>query len=218
MPSKIIAFLVVLTIASVPVVMGQSSESVEMVLIRDNSEASDHDRNMIALELLGKAAGKGSPTDEMYTAFERLMFSGSSNRATAGGRVANDFPDVRRETAKQLGTVGTPQARNILLRACLSETDPLALYEIVNSLGAINADDNGLTVATIMRAVGKFHRAAAPDNHVAMAATNSLGLIAARDRNSISRDAFLYLFEVEKGPYVPAVRDRAREVIDSLRS
>jgi len=217
MSSKIIAFLVVLALASVPVVMGQSSETVEMMLIRENSTSSSRDRNMMALELLEKAAGRGNVTDEMYTAFERLMFSGSSNRAMSGGRVANGFPDVRRETARQLGKVGTQQARNILIKASQSETDPLAMYEIINSLGAINADDNGRTVATIVWVVGRFHRAPAPDNHIAMAAVNSLGLIADRDRNSISREAFLYLYEVEKGPYVPAVKDRAREVIGVLR-
>jgi len=217
MPSKFIAFLVVLALASVPAVMGQSSETVETMLIRENSTSSDRDLNMVALELLGKAAGGGNVTDEMYMAFERLMFSGSSNRVTMNGRVANGFPDVRRETAKRLGTVGTAQARNILLRASQSETDPLAMYEILNSLGTINADENGRTVATIVRAVGKFHRAPAPDNHIAMAAVNSLGLIAERDRNSISRDAFIYLLEVKRGPYVPAVRARASEVIDTLR-
>jgi len=56
-----------------------------------------------------------------------------------------------------------------------------------------------------------------PNNHVALAAVNALESIAGRDGGLTCANAFWYLFSVLEGPYVLAVRERAREVIDGLR-
>ena len=220
---KVIAAFVVMATAVVPVAMGRASDSttgeltVEMMIIRENSASQVREQNLFALRYTENAIGRGSAEDEVYAALERLVFSGTLTRTLARGQVANNFPDVRREAARQLGLVGSEDARAILLRACMIERDPLVLREILASLGEIASDDNALTVAVIVRAAGRNHRAAVPNNHVALAAVNALGSIAERDGGLTDSGAFWYLFAVAEGPYVTVVRERAWEVIDGLR-
>ena len=215
MLAKITAVLVGLALAAVTL-PAQTSEAVELMLIRENSVSTDRDQKLFALELLGNAVARGSISGDMYTALERLVFSGSHNRAMASGRVVNNFPEVRFEAVRHLGAVGSAEARSILLRAGFAETEPLVVQEIFNALGSMAMDDNAHTVATIVRVAGRFHRAAFPSNHVALGAVNALGQISDRDGGITDGHALRYLFEVARGPYAPQVRERAQEVIDSM--
>ncbi|MCL2599920.1 MAG: HEAT repeat domain-containing protein [Treponema sp.] len=226
MLAKITAVLVVLALAVVPSAMGQAAESsgdasggqtVEMMIIRESSTSPNRDLNLFALENTESAIGRGDTHREVYAALNRLVLVGTQNRAVIRGQLVNNFPDVRREAARQLGLVGTEEARSILLRACLVETDPIVLYEILNSIGGIESEDNTQTVSTIVWVASRFHRAPAPSNHVALAAVNALDSISGRDGGISDPNAFQYLFRVAEGPYVHFVRDRAWEVIDSLR-
>jgi len=228
MIAKIIAVLVTFAVAVVPSVMAQAAESgtageqsdeqtVEMMIIRESSMSSNRELNLFALENTESAIGRGNTGTEVYAALERLVFSGTQNRAVIRGHVVNNFPDVRREAARQLGLVGTEEARAILLRACLSEVDPMVMYEIINSIGGIELENNEQAIATIVWVAGRFHRAPAPSNHVAMAAVNALDSLSERDGGLTNPSAFMYLFAVAEGPYVHHVRSRAWEVIDGLR-
>jgi len=222
--AKTIAAFVVFAVATVPVAMGQVSAgltgeplSVEMMLIRENSMALNREQNMFALEYTNNAIGGGGVDAEIYAALERLVHGSTLNRIIAGGRVANDFPDVRREAARQLGAIGSQDARAILMRACLAEREPMVLQEVMASLGGINSDNNHQTSVIIVRVAGRAHRYPAPNNHVALAAVNALESLASMDGGITYPGAFWYIFDVAGGPYVPVVRQRAQEVIDSLR-
>ena len=221
---KAIAVSVILVAVTVPAAMGQLSRamgdeplSVEMMIIRENSISAVRQQNLFALVYTANAIDRGVSDPEVYAALERLVLGGSFNRVVAGGRVVNNFPDVRFEAARQLGMMGTEEARDILLRACLSERDPIVLHEVMNSLGSISAAENDRTVATIVWVAGMFHRANSPNNHVALATVNALDSIFQRDGGVTYPAAFWYLFAVAEGPYVLDVRTRAWEVIDNLR-
>jgi hypothetical protein len=221
-----IAVFVVLALAAVPAAMGQSAGasgsaglSVEMLVIRENSMAASREQNMFALSFTENAIGGGSADAEVYAALERMVFGGMLNRVvTSGGQVANNFPEVRREAARQLGVIGSENARAILLRACVHERDPLVMEEVIRSIGLVNSSDNEYAVSLLVRVSGMFHRANHANNHVALATVNALESIAAREGGLSYPDAFWYLQTVADGPYVPAVRARALEVIEGLRN
>jgi len=227
MLSKIIAFLVVFAVATVPAVIGHSQEAessngetevtVEMMIIRESSASTSREQNLFALEQIESAIGRGDAGDEIYAALERLVLAGSQNRIVVRGQVVNNFPDVRQEAARQLGALGTEEARAILIRATLSEREPMVLQEVINSVGEIDSEDNDQTVSTLVWVANRFHRAPAPSNHVALATVNALERISERDGGITNVHAFQYLFAVAEGPYVHFVRERAREVIDGLR-
>jgi len=225
--AKTIAVLAVFAVFAVPAVTGQAAGAdsaeesggmtVEMMIIRETSLSNSREQNMFALENIESAIGRGNTGPEIYAALERLVFSGTKNRAVVRGQVANNFPDVRREAARQLGELGTEDARAILLRVSLVERETIVMYEVLNSIGGIDSEDNGQTVATIVWVASRFHRSPAPSNHVALAAVNALDSISGRDGGLTHPGVFQYLFDVAGGPYAAVVRERAWEVIDGLR-
>jgi len=218
--SKTIAVLVILAVAAVPAAMAQAAGgemTVEMMVIRENSHSSVREQNLFALSHIDGAIGRGNTGDEIYAALERLVLTGTQNRVVARGRVTNNFPDVRQEAARQLGELGTEEARAIILRASIAETEPMVLQEMIAVLGNFALEDNVPTISAIVRVAGRMHRSPSPNNHVALAAVNALESIAERDGGLTYADAFWYLFAVAEGPYVFAVRERAWEVIDGLR-
>jgi len=225
--AKIIAIFIVLAVAVIPAVIGQAAESdssgepealtVEMMVIRETSVSTNREQNLLALETIEGAIGRGNTGDEIYAALERLVLAGSQNRVVVRGQVINNFPDVRQGAARQLGTIGSEDARNILLRASLSEREPIVMYEIITAIGEIELDDNAQAISTIVWVANRFHRAPAPSNHVALATVNALERMSERDDGITDHHAFRYLFGVAEGPYVAFVRERAWEVIESLR-
>jgi len=190
---------------------------VEMMVIREASMSTNREQNLFALDYIEGAIGRGDAGDDIYAALERLVLSGSKNRVLSRGQVINNFPDVRQAAARQLGAVGTEEARAILLRAGLSEREPLVMFEIINALSEIEAEDNAQTISTLVWVANRFHRSHAPNNHVALATVNALERFAERDGGITDHHAFHYLFGVAEGPYVVSVRERAWEVIDGLR-
>jgi len=222
MLAKPLAILAVFALAAVPSAMGQAADaeplSVEEMMIRETSASHRREQNMFALAHTESAIGRGGAGPEVYAALERLVFSGSLTRSMGRGRVVNNFPDVRREAARQLGELGSEEARAILLRAAMVEREPKALQEIIGSLALIEAEDNAQTVAVIVRVGTRAHFGLLPNNHVAFAAVNALGVFVERDGGLADAGAFNYLFAVAEGPYVLMVRERAWEVIDSLRA
>jgi len=225
---KIIAILVILAVAVVPVAMGQAAEAdtsaadngqtVEMLIIHAASTSTSRDQNMFALENIKNEVGRGNTGSGIYAALERLILAGTRNRIVArGGHVVNNFPDVRQEAARQLGELGTEEARAILLRAGLSEGEPLVLQEIITSIGGIDSEDNAQTVSTIVWVANRFHRSPSPNNHVALATINALDNISGRDGGITNPGALDYIFNVASGPYAFFIRERAWEIIDSLR-
>jgi len=223
---KIIAILVILAVAVVPVAMGQAAEAeaadegqtVEMLIINAASTSASRDQNLFALENIENEVGRGNTGSGIYAALERLILAGTQNRIVArGGHVVNNFPDVRQGAARQLGEMGTEEARAILLRAGLSEREPLVLQEIIVAVGSIDSEDNAQTVATLVWVANRFHRSPAPSNHVALATVNALDSISGRDGGITNPGALEYLFNVANGPYALFIRERAWEIIDSLR-
>ncbi|MCL2190927.1 MAG: HEAT repeat domain-containing protein [Treponema sp.] len=222
--AKITSIFLILAIAAIPVAMGQDAESgepetltVEMMVIREASVSTSREQNLFALDYIENAIGRGNTGDDIYSALERLVLAGSKNRTLSRGQVINNFPDVRQEAARQLGTLGTEEARAILLRAGLSEREPIVMAEIITALSEIEAEDNAQTVSTLVWVAGRFHRSRNPNNHVALATVNALERFAERDGGITNHNAFHYLFAVAEGPYVTSVRNRAWEIIDGLR-
>jgi len=225
---KIISILVILALAVVPVAMGQAAETeasaddngqtVEMLIIHTASISTNREQNLFALENIENEIGRGNTGSGIYAALERLVFAGTQNRVVSrGGNVVNNFPEVRQEAARQLGELGTEEARAILLRAGLSERDPVVLQEILTSIGNVDSEDNAQTVSAIVWVANRFHRSTSPNNHVALAAINALDNISGRDGGITNPGAIEYLFKVADGPYSFFIRERAWEIIDSLR-
>ena len=234
---KRFSILVIAALIAVPAVMGQSGssgsgsgsnsemsveeaylqEAIEMMIIRETSRTDSREQKLIALEYIGTALERGSTNDEIRATLEFLSLEGTQNQVRERGRLMNDYPEVRRQAARHLGTLGTPEAKAALIRICTAENEPMVLQEAVKSLGSIGTNDNDDSVNAIVWIANRFNYTTAPDNLLALAAVDSLDKIAQRNNGIRDPGAIQLLIRIAEGSYAPPVRERARQALIDLR-
>ena len=231
MMSKRISILVIAALIAVPAVTGQSSgsnsemsieeaylqEAMEMMIIRENSRASSREQKLIALEYIGSALERGNTNEEIRQTLEYLSLEGTHNQTRERGRLMNDYPEVRREAVRHLGTVGTPEAKRALIRICDTEREPMVLQEALKSLGHIATDNDEDSITAIIWVANRFNNTTAPDNLIALAAVDSLDRIAARNNGLNNAYALQVIVRIAEGAYAMPVKERARQLLVDLR-
>jgi len=227
---KRFSILTVLAVFAVSIVAAQSSdrnremtveesylqESIENTIIREAARSENREQKLIALEYIGDAIGRGSTSPEILITLEYLCFEGTRSVARQSGRIVNNYPDIRRQAVKQLGALGTEEAKNILLQICQHENEPMVLQEAIKALGDIGLNDNNETIANITLVVSRFDNLK-PDNLVALATIDTFDKIAKKNNGLNSTDAVRLLMRISEGPYIRPVQDRARQLIADLR-
>jgi HEAT repeat protein len=215
---------------TVSMVMGQNSdpnremsveesylqESVELMVIRETSRADSRDQKLVALEYIGDAIGRGNTGEEVRAALEYLSMEGVMNKARENGRLVNNFPDVRRKSAEYLGDLGTPEAKNTLLKIVVADPEPMVLQEAVKSLAKIGLNDNEETVNAIAWIVTRFD-VLNPDNLLALSAVDAFDKIAEKNGGIKDPNAIRVLIRIAEGPYIKPVQERAKQVLMDLR-
>ncbi|MDR1318413.1 MAG: HEAT repeat domain-containing protein [Treponema sp.] len=191
-------------------------ESVELMVIRETVRSDSRDQKLVALEYIGEAIDRGNTGEEIRQALEYLAMEGVMSKARENGRLVNNFPDVRRQAAKYLGDLGTPEARSTLLRICVADPEPMVLQEAVKSLGNIGLNDNDETVSTIAWIVTRFD-VLNPDNLLALSAIDAFEKIAEKNSGIRDPNAVRVLIRISEGPYIKPVQERAKQALLNLR-
>jgi hypothetical protein len=221
---KSLAVAAVLCIAGVSVAMSQEmsveesylQESIENMIIREQSVAIGRDMKLVALEYIGEAIGHGNTSDDVRNALEYLALEGLTNQTRENGRMINNFPDVRARAVKYLGDVGTPEAKNALLKVMLADPEPMVLTEAVKSLAKIGLNENEETANTISWVVTRFDLLN-PDNLLALSALEAFEILAKKNGGLKDPSALRTIMRIADGRYITPVKDRARQLIYDLR-
>jgi len=192
-------------------------ESIELMIIRETARASTREQKLIALEYIGYAIDRGNTSDDIQQTLEYLSREGRRTVAIESGRVVNNFPDVRRQSAKYLGQVGTEEARQTLLDICQIENEPMVLQEAIKALGDIGVNNNNDTFKTISWVFSRFNNLN-PDNLMALATIDAFDKIARKYNGINSQEAVRTLVLITEGHYITPVKERARQLLASLRS
>jgi len=192
-------------------------ESIELMIIRETARASSREQKFIALNYIGDAIDRGNKSDEIRQTLDYLSREGRRTVAMESGRVVNNFPDVRRQSAKYLGLLGTEEARKSLLEICQYENEPMVLQEAIKSLGDIGNNDNNETVVIISWAFSRFDNLN-PDNLMAIATIDAFEKIARQNNGINSPEAIRTLARITEGYYITPVKERARQLLADLRS
>jgi hypothetical protein len=187
-------------------------ESIENMIIREQSRSESREMKMLALKYIGEAIDRGNTGADVHQALEYLGLEGIQNRARENGRMVNNYPDVRRDVVKYLGKLGTPEATETLLKIAYTDTEPMVLQEAVKSLSDIGNDADGRTLETITWIVQKFDNTQ-PDNLLALSAIEAYEKIGSFKDSS----AIQMLLRIADGPYIPAVRSRAKSALVKIR-
>jgi len=192
-------------------------ESIELMIIRETARAYTRDQKMLALEYIGEALGRGSTNDEIRQTLEFLSREGRMNMARENGRLMNNFPEIRRQSAKYLGQMGTEEARKSLLEIVTYENEPMVLQEAIKSLGDIGVNDNNETVTHIAWIMSRFN-STNPDNLMALATIDAFEKIARKNNGINAPEAIRTLNLITEGQYVTPVKERARQLLAELRT
>jgi hypothetical protein len=190
-------------------------ESVELMIIREQSRAESRDMKLIALEYISEAINRGNRGEEVRSALEYLGMEGVSNVTRENGRVVNNYPDIRTKAATYLGGMGTPTAKAALLRMCRSDNEPMVITEVIKSLAKIGNDDTGETIETINWVFNHYDNLN-PDNIMAVSVLEAYEKIAEANGSIRNPDVFQIVQRIANGPYIDIVRKRAVQTLDTL--
>ena len=221
--------LILLTIMCIPVIMiaAQSpdmtveesylQESVENMIIREQSRSETREMKLIALSYIGDAIDRGNKSEEVRRALEYMSMEGTLNRTSENGRLVNNFPDVRRESVRYLGLMGTEEAKDTLLKIIYYDNEPMVLQEAIKSIADIGIDDNGRSAATIAWIFQKFDNTI-PDNMLALSAIEAVEKLAKISKKPLDPSVIQMLIRIAEGNYIRVVQDRAKQALSSIRA
>lgn len=187
-------------------------EALELMIIHETTRSNELDQKYIALEHIANALERGSTNEELRISLEYLAFESTQNQVRQGKRLSNNFPGVRRQAAKYLGQVGTKEAKTALLKICTTDNEPMVLQEAVKSLGMIGINDNDDAINAIVWTVKRFNNSSAPNDILAIAAIDAIEKFAQKEQR-IDPGAVQLLMDINSGPYVSLVKERARQAL-----
>ena len=192
-------------------------QSVENMIIREQSRAIGRDEKLIALDYIENAISRGNISEEVRTALEFLSLEGLANRTRENGRVINNFPDIRKRAVADLGNLGTPEAKNTIISLVLAEPAPMVLTEAFKSLAKLGLNENGETVNAIAWAVNRFESSVG-DEQMALSALEAFEILAEKNGGAVNNAAITTLSRIATSShYNRIIREQARMVLDKLR-
>ena len=192
-------------------------ETQEDMIIREQSRMDTREMKELALQYIGEAIQKGNTGPGVHQALEYLGLEGILNRATENGRLINNFPTVRRDAARYLGELGTPEAKEILLKMIYNDSEPMVLQEVVKSLADIGNDDNGRTTETIAWILKKFDNTN-PDNLLALVAIDAFDRLGTAKGGLKDPNAVQMLLRIADGSnYIRPVQNKAKAILLKIR-
>jgi HEAT repeat protein len=192
-------------------------ESVENMIIREQSRADSMEMKLIALEYIRDAIDRGNTGPEIQSALEYLAMEGILNVIREGNRVINDYPQVRLRAAEYLGDMGTPEAKNLLIRLVRIDKEPMVLQEAIKSLGRIETNDSSEIVSVISGVVIRRNNLNQPDNLLAFSVLDVYDKIAKANGGIQDPMVVQTVINIAEGNYSPTVRNRAKQVLSNLR-
>jgi hypothetical protein len=193
-------------------------ESVELMVIREESRADSRDMKMVALEYIGDAISAGRMGPDIQQALDYLALEGIVNFTREGGtgRITNNYPDVRMRAAYYLGELGTEEAKSTLIKLVLAENEPMVITEAIKALTKVPDDENDDVVTAISWVVTRFD-IINPDNLLALSALEAYEKIAEQNDGLNDPNAIRTIIRIAEGSYIQPVKARALETLNNLR-
>ena len=192
-------------------------ETIELMIIRETARSQSREQKLIALEYIGEALDRGSTNDELRQTLQYLVEEGTRSVTRENNRVVNNFPDVRRRSARLLGQVGTEEATNSLLGILEFESEPMVITEAIKSLGDIGINNNDRTIIGIIQ-VARRNDSLNRDNQIALATIDAFEKIARKDGALTNPEAIQLLMRISEGTYITPIKERARQLLADLRT
>jgi HEAT repeat protein len=196
-------------------------QSVEFQILREKAFSDDYDIKMSALDDLDKKITDGSykaGDPQVEFVLEYLAMEGSGHTVREAGRLINNFPEVRRRSANMLGRLGTDQAKDALIRVLLIDNEPMVQAEAAYGLGVIGRNPDNQVVQALAFSYNRMDPTQ-PDNNLGYAMCLAIEKLAQKTPGGIKDPAaYQMLVKIAQGNYLRAVKTKALQVLDELKT
>jgi len=197
--------------------------NVEFQVLREQAFSDDREMKLAVLDSIAKMVDEGrvSANDTQYMfMLEYLAMEGISRTVrdgSAGARILNAFPDVRRQACNLLGRIGGETATNALLTVLVRDDEYMVKSEAAYGLGQIGLDKNGEVVTTLIYTLDRID-SARPDNNFAMAVILAIEKLAAANNGLRDPVAYRTLVRIASGNYIRTVKQKALQTLEGLKA
>jgi HEAT repeat protein len=196
------------------------SSDIEIQLLRSQAVSDSRDNKLLALQTVRQMVSEGrvSDSDEaVITVLESLAGEGITSTVRSGGRVINNFPEVRRQAVQLLGEIGGPRSKDVLFQVLKDDPESMVLSEAVYALGIIGENTNMETTLYLADVLQRNNVRITPDNNLAFACLLSLEKLMDSEEGIADPEVLTALLDVVSGNYIQSVRLKALDVIYKLR-
>jgi hypothetical protein len=185
-------------------------------IIMTLAESDEYDNKLVALQYLQAALEDGNTSDAVIQALDRLAGEGLTTQSRTNGRLANNFPEIRREACKLMAKIPTEHTKNTLVSIAVADNEPMVIAAAVRSLGEIGINNNDETVEAI-RFANKRNRILNPTSSLALEVLNAFEMLAdsTEDRKGMISEITYITTDYH---YVTPVRQKAYKLLKSLSS
>ena len=185
-------------------------------IIMTLAESDDYDNKLVALQYLQSALEEGNTSDAVVQALDRLAGEGITTQSRTNGRLANNFPEIRREACKLMSKIPTEHTKNTFVSIAVADNEPMVIAAAVRSLGEIGINNNDETVEAI-RFANKRNRILNPTSSLALEVLNAFEMLAdsTEDRKGMISEITYITTDYH---YVTPVRQKAYKLLKSLSS
>ena len=194
---------------------------IKTMMVKVEAESSDRDFKMSALEKIASMVEDESTSDnaQVVSILAYLAGESVSNVARERGYVLNDYPEVRRESVRLLGLIGSERAIYELRRVLLNDPEPMVTTEAILAIASIDIEDRVLRDQLISKAIQR-QTALAKDNLFASTFLRSVEMIAQRAGDKISPSIFAEVVRIAeaRSGYNQAVRKQASELLRNFQN
>jgi HEAT repeat protein len=198
-------------------------QSAEIQVIRELSADTSREQKEMALAYIGEMIDRGTANDDVCEILAELTLDGVQNQVRLGGRLINNFPDIRIRAIDYLAQMGTPEAKkrlidilNLSLQASNVVEDPSVITAAIKGLSKIGGD-NGDTLQFVNAAFLRYNTLR-PDNALAQAVILAIDTFVEKGIVGDARTNMAVLMAIQANyEYIRLVRDNASVVIAKLR-
>ncbi len=167
---KFISILTVLVVFSGALVFAQNRtettaeedylSTYNNIVIKNYASKADYDSKIFALqkieEVLGGGNGGNRDLTEIKETLQDLAGEGILVQSRTGGRLDNNYPDVRAKACELLGQIGSPEATDVLESIVLADTEPRVVSAAVKAMSNLQNARYESIVETIAWAEKKY--------------------------------------------------------------
>ena len=219
---KVFAASALMLLAGFAFAQSEKETSVESEYLNDVdgdiimtlAESDEYDNKLVALQYLQASLEEGNTSPAVIQALDRLAGEGLTTQSRTNGRLANNFPEIRREACKLMAQVPTEHSKNTLISIAIADNEPMVIAAACKSLVENGINENDESVKAIAFA-NKRNRILNPTSSLALEVLNAFEMLAESTENK--KDIIYEVTQISSDyHYVTPVRQKALKLLKSL--